>query len=368
MEIIMRVMKGMHERIRGYGEPEIDAVGYEGMDVMKENGIGVCRNMAENAADEFNEINPEYNARVVALYTNEGEAEGANIEHNEIIDEDSRINFDGNVTKRYYKGRLFEKEIEEGNRSIQYEYDEEGNVEKSIVETEENENYYKRICYNDKGEKTSETIVDKESDRTTYYENGKVEEKIIVKDGHKETIKYNEEGQEESREEEKTGDTNTFLALKKSEKELGRHAMVAIDIESDNATVLVDVTKLMLGVYKDGKIIMFNENKPNEAVYDRDYKLESSNYGVHKIFEYPIDYIKSFREPTLTMEELKEKYGLEAQNKMLEEIEREDNKERNQNRFKEDLKIDMGITYNYNTNTVTIDNTQRKQSDSKEHE
>lgn len=361
----MRVMKDMNERIRGYGEPEIDAVGYRGMDVMKENGIGVCNNMSENVADEFNKINPEYNARVVVLYMNEGDIEGANIENNTINSADSRNNFHGNVTKRYYKGRLFSKEIDEGNRTIVYQYDEEGGMEKTIVETEENENYYKRIKYNDKGEKTYERIADKESDRALYYKNGKVEREVIIKDSHTLTIHYNKEGQEESREEEERGDANIFLSSKKSEKKLGIHTMVAIDIESDNATLLVDVTNLMLGVYKDGKMIMFNENKPNEAIYDRNYKLESLNYGVKKAFEYPMDYIKSFREPTLSMEELKEKYGLEAQNKMLEKIEREDEKENKQSRFKDDLKIDTGVTYNYNTNTVTIDTT-KSQSNKQE--
>lgn len=62
MEIVMRVIKNMHETILGYGEPKIDAIGYQGMDVMDEDGMGKCRNMAVNVADKLNEIYPEYNA------------------------------------------------------------------------------------------------------------------------------------------------------------------------------------------------------------------------------------------------------------------------------------------------------------------
>ncbi len=89
--------------------------------------------------------------------------------------------------------------------------------------------------------------------------------------------------------------------------------------------------------------------------------------GTKKLVESPLDYIKSFRELELTMEELEEKYGVEAQNKMLEEIEREESQEKAQSKFKEELKIDKGITYNYDTNVVTIDTSERLKDNAKEH-
>ncbi len=43
MEIIMRTMKDMHDTIKGYGEPKLDIMGYQGIDVMYEGGVGICR-------------------------------------------------------------------------------------------------------------------------------------------------------------------------------------------------------------------------------------------------------------------------------------------------------------------------------------
>lgn len=55
------------------------------------------------------------------------------------------------------------------------------------------------------------------------------------------------------------------------------------------------------------------------------------------------------------MEELEKKYGVEAQNEMLKKIEEEDRRKEQSNSFKQDLKVDnKGVTYNFDTNTVTI--------------
>lgn len=43
MEIIMRTMKDMHDTIKGYGQPKLDIMGYQGIDVMYEGGVGICR-------------------------------------------------------------------------------------------------------------------------------------------------------------------------------------------------------------------------------------------------------------------------------------------------------------------------------------
>ena len=76
LEIFMKIMKDMYETTRGYGQPEIDAQGYYGMD-MQEGGIGVCRNIADNIADKLNAINPDYNARSITCISNY-----SNIEYN----------------------------------------------------------------------------------------------------------------------------------------------------------------------------------------------------------------------------------------------------------------------------------------------
>ncbi len=288
MEIIMRVMKNMHETIRGVGEPEIDAMGYRGMDVMDENSMGVCRNMAENVADKLNEIYPEYNARVFALYRKGGDLESANIERR-LIKGNEIISMNGNVQKHYIDGILKKEIITKKDTIIIREYDE----NEKILE-----------------EKTQNKTYDKE-------ENGIFEE-IQAKVG-----------------------TN--------------HAMVAVDLR-DDVTLLIDPTNAALGVYKDGKIMIFNEMRASEAIYDRKLLGEEREFsGIEGLLRYPIDYIKSFKEPTLSMEELEKKYGVEAQNEMLKKIEEEDRRKEQSNSFKEDLKVDnKGVAYNFSTNTATI--------------
>ncbi len=243
--------------------------------------------------------------------------------------------------------------------------------------------------YDEKGQVRFCTVADKEMDKTTFYDiDGKISFVTIVQDGYKTTIQYDEKGQETERTKEKTDETNIFLELQKGkalgdaiskseekatkykemkEKFRGNHAIVAIDSTEDNITLLIDPTNLSLGIYKDGKIIMFNERQKDKAVYDRRFIGEISMQGTKKLVESPLDYIKSFRELELTMEELEEKYGVEAQNKMLEEIEREESQEKAQSKFKEELKIDKGITYNYDTNVVTIDTSERLKDNAKEH-
>lgn len=295
LEIIMRVMKDMHETIQGYGEPQLDIEGYRGIDVMYEDGIGVCRNMAENMADKLNAINPEYNARIVTLYSDLGSLKQANIENN-TIEDNKRINTNRNVKKIYIDGELKEKIIKEEKEIIIYQY-EEGEI---LKQTQENST---------KDESSKEEI---------------------------------QKRKEEARREQKESVIN--------------HAIVAIDIQKEKLTLLIDPTNLSLGIYQDGKIEMFNETKPDEAIQDRSFRGDANYKGIEGIIDYPIDYMKSLMEPTLSKEELKEKYGLEAQNRMLEKIEKED-KSKN---FKQAIRIDEGVTYDFNTNVVTIEEKERE--------
>lgn len=430
MEIIMKIMNDMHKTIRGYGEPKIDATGYEGMDVMDKNGIGVCRNMAENMADKLNAINPEYNARTIGLYAKGEDYESANIEKN-IIEGNKRTNTIGNVTQTYINEKLSTRTIDYGDTVITREYkenlvlsketiqskvpnqieeifyDENRNIieqrktikesndnrekEKQFVngklssQTEKTNDYYMRIDYDDKGKIKSKTIADKDSQRTTWYgENKKIQSVTILKDGYETIIFYNGLGLEEDRKKEKTDKTNQFLDLmeqkqKEQEKEqeneeiklqISNHRIVAVDLKDEDITLLIDPTWLGLGIYKDGAIHMFNETQDNEAIYKTEFLYFLKNRGIEAFWEYPIDYIKSFKEPTLSMEELEKKYGVEAQNEMLKKIEEEDRKKEQSNLFKQDLKVDnKGVTYNFDTNTATItpNNIKPKEETQKEH-
>ncbi len=413
MEIIMRIMKDMHETIQGYGEPKLDINGYLGIDVMDKDGIGVCRNMAANMVDKLNAINPEYNARFVTLWDYGGDLQTANIELNRIQENGTRINIKGNVQKTYSDEELQEETITEENKTITYQY-EEGKIERKIIaeenqseeisydengkvlehettitkqqegneiqknyvdgklirENKKTSDYYTSKLYDETGKVKIETLADKESEVTTFYRNGKLNFKEIVKDGEKTTIYYDENGKEEKREIEETDGSNIFLELEETEKlvekigedakkqqkeELINHAIVAMDIPKEKLTLLIDPTNPSIGIYKNGKIEMFNETKPEEAIRDRNIEGDTWFEGIEGLVDYPMDYVKSFIEPTLSEKELEEKYGLEAQNKMLEKIEKEDKK----NTFKQGLKIDKGITYDFDTNTVTIDEAER---------
>lgn len=78
LDIIMKVMSDMWKQIDGYGEPELDIIGYYRLDIG--NGVGVCRHMADDIAFKLNEINPEYNARTLCVYASDGNYETSNIE------------------------------------------------------------------------------------------------------------------------------------------------------------------------------------------------------------------------------------------------------------------------------------------------
>ena len=344
IEIIMRVMKDMHKTIRGYGEPKIDAKGYEGMDVMDKDGIGNCSNMAENVADKLNAINPEYNARTISLYANGEDYECANISKN-IIEGNIRINEIGNVTQIYINEELSTRTIDYGDTVIISEYKENLVLSKETI--------YRKVP--------------NEIEERFYDENKKIQVITIIKDGYKTTTSYNEQGIEVESKREKTDKNYTFFNFETVEgkeenklietvkKLVGNHKMVAVDLKDEEITLLIDPTWLGLGIYKDGAIHMFNEKQNDEAIYNAKFFGYLKNKGIKTFWEYPIDYVKSFKESTLTLEELEKKYGVEAQNEMLKKIEEEDRKKEQANSFKESVKVDnKGVTYNFDTNTVTL--------------
>lgn len=88
LDIIMKVVSDMWKEIDGYGEPELDAFGYYRLDI--ENGVGMCRHMADDIAYKLNEINPEYNARSICVYASDGEYYTSNIERT-IINPETQV-------------------------------------------------------------------------------------------------------------------------------------------------------------------------------------------------------------------------------------------------------------------------------------
>lgn len=68
IQVIMKVIDDTWNDICGYGEPKLDILGYSRLDFKDPNGIGVCRNLADDFTAKMNAINPDYNARNIVVY------------------------------------------------------------------------------------------------------------------------------------------------------------------------------------------------------------------------------------------------------------------------------------------------------------
>ena len=225
-ELLMKVTDDMWGSIKGYGNPKKDLIGFMGLDLATEEGVGVCRNMAEDVARKLNAIDEEYNARVINVY---------------------------------YSGEGYEI----------------ANIDRNIIKEDEEK---------------------------------------------KETKEQNTDA------EETIGEDSTLTKI------VGNHAVVALDIKEDNATLILDPTNPGIGVYQNGKVTMFNSKGVD---YKPTQTLNWLNRGIDA-FNIPIEYISSFKITNLNYDELNEKYGVEAQNKALDSV-REKEKT-----FKDTIKITVG--------------------------
>lgn len=68
LETIMKVMDDTWNDIEGYGDPNKDIQGLWRLDLLEQNGLGVCRNIADDFTAKMNAINPDYNARNLSVY------------------------------------------------------------------------------------------------------------------------------------------------------------------------------------------------------------------------------------------------------------------------------------------------------------
>lgn len=68
IQVIMKVIDDTWNDISGYGEPKLDILGYGRLDFKDPNGVGVCRNLADDFTAKMNAINPSYNARNMVVY------------------------------------------------------------------------------------------------------------------------------------------------------------------------------------------------------------------------------------------------------------------------------------------------------------
>ena len=90
VQTFMKVMDDMWGSIQGYKTPEKSIMGYQELDLATEEGYGVCRNMASDVAKKLNAINPEYNARTMAVEMGkEGKYKIADIERKVLEDNET---------------------------------------------------------------------------------------------------------------------------------------------------------------------------------------------------------------------------------------------------------------------------------------
>ena len=94
LQTMMKVTDDMWSRIEGYGEPEIDLIEYAGLDVSKDLGVGVCRNMADDCARRLNAVDERFNARTLPVYVEDGEYEPADIDRRIVENEDEEVGYD----------------------------------------------------------------------------------------------------------------------------------------------------------------------------------------------------------------------------------------------------------------------------------
>lgn len=78
-QVFMKVMSDMWSEIDGYGENTEDIAGLLRLS-LQEDGQGVCRHFADDVTAKLNAINPEYNARNLAVYIADNQYELANID------------------------------------------------------------------------------------------------------------------------------------------------------------------------------------------------------------------------------------------------------------------------------------------------
>lgn len=377
LELFMKIMNDMHQRMKGYGDPKIDATGFLGLDLLEEDTEAVCRNMAKYVADQLNAIDSNYNARTISVNAKYNDFEFNNMEIKQVIDDNTIKVTKGNQQETYKNNILIEKVMFYPNKTITFNYKNEKLYSK--VEKLEDE----KITYFFKEGNITEKQIEKENERITFkYKNKELNEVIKINDKgitiktikDKNTNKvieksynlntyipeeyknlisqWNLEKNKEIKDQEEKDQLNeneNKINEKMRKKKISNHAVVLLNSITDKLTIILDPTNGAIGVYKDNQIIMFNEkDKNNESlircVLRGGYLLNNSYFinanGLSALIEFPKQSLKSYLDTDYTIEELEEKYGVKAQNKALENVLNKENHNNEEKPYKETLKVE----------------------------
>lgn len=175
-----------------------------------------------------------------------------------------------------------------------------------------------------------------------YYQIANIERKIIQDN---ETVQETEnQDQEQQNESESSGKIAESIG-NIAQKILGNHMVTFVDSPEDNLTLVLDPTNPGIGIYTEGKIVMLNSDKENGLNFETKAYMDAvfTKGGIEGVTEEIEDYLKSFRNPNLTKEEIVEKYGIEAQNQALEDLKSKsiiNNTTSSKDKFKQSLKVD----------------------------
>lgn len=98
---------------------------------------------------------------------------------------------------------------------------------------------------------------------------------------------------------------------------VGNHMVSLIDIPDSDITMMVDTTNLLVGVLRNGRIYVLNNN--NDKLLD--YKLAGSYIFTDMSFgQFLDDYVDSFSKTEKEMDEIITEYGLDAQVNAFDDI------------------------------------------------
>ena len=152
-------------------------------------------------------------------------------------------------------------------------------------------------------------------------------------------IEENNTVAEEKNEEEK--DTTEDVTEKFDfTKYTGNHEVTLIDIKEDNLILVLDPTNPGIGIYKDGDILML-DGKDNLVSFDSKEYTEAVAIrgGLEGLDNTIVDYIRSFGNSKVDIEEIRNRYGIEAQNRALEEVRQMSLSQ--QDKFRDEYKVDV---------------------------
>lgn len=221
-EAIMKVQEDMWNTIMGYGQPELELEGYMGIALKDNYSKGVCRNMADDTAKRLDAINPEWNARIAIVLSEE------------IEDSEEQ------------KAKVIQEQINIESRTIDRSEDTDQKIYKGIDRT------WKALLYQ------------------------KLHEKYDI---------FN-----------------------------SNHAVVLMDSKEDNMTLMIDPTNKKIGIFRNGKIEILN----GTGYKNTRKPIQELTYRGIEALQIPAEYLESLLTPTLSDEEIKEKYSNHALNEALE--------------------------------------------------